>query len=112
MKRDILLMVATIIIVGCTACMFNGCGVNSTVATDTDMAVDTTATGGSVDTGDVSVSGVTTNIEARYTFAELVSDILSDWFWRTLLVIAGIFIWWDWRNGNLHPAKPKHIKEK
>jgi hypothetical protein len=114
MKRDYLLVALMCLVVGIAVCMFNGCG-DPTAKNETEVKTeakggDATIEGADVKT-DVAVTGVKTVIEAPYTVSEMVIDILSDWFWRITLIIIGLLVWWDWRNGNLHPAKPKHKKE-
>ncbi len=94
----------------------NGCG-DPTAKNETK--VETSAEGGEggaasikgskVD-ANVTVGAVATTIEAPYTFAELIKDIAADTFYRIVGCIVAVLLWWDWREGNLHPAKPKHKK--
>jgi hypothetical protein len=109
MKRDIIMMALVITVVGIALCMFNGCA-DPTAKAEGGDGGEASIKGAEVD-ANVSVGAVATTIEAPYTASEMIKDLLSDWFWRVLLIIAGLLVWWDWRNGNLHPAKPKHKKE-
>ena len=113
LKRDIILLAVFVLIVVLVG--INGC------ADPTAKATGGEATGGEggsaaikgaeVDAS-VTVGAVATTIEALYTFPELLKDIFMDTFFRIVSCVAAALIWWDWREGNLHPAKPKHSKPK
>ena len=113
MKRDIIFAILILLTVALFS--INGCGdptaKNETNVKTTAEGGDASIKGAEVD-AKVTVGAVATNIEAQYTLPELFKDILFDTFFRIVGCIVAVLIWWDWREGNLHPAKPKHRKAK
>ena len=113
MKRNIVLVMIIIVLGG--LCLVVGCADPSAKATGgkaTGGEGGSAAIKGAEVTADVTVGAVATNIfnEASYTFAALLKDILFSTFYQIVGCVVAALLWWDWREGNLHPAKPKHRK--
>lgn len=99
-KRTTLLITITlafIVIGSCLSCISPQSDSNAT-ATNT---VDTTNEVGNDFSGELNVSGVQIKQEAPVTIWEFLDNVLSSWFWRSILIVLLIGLF----TGNLHPCK-------